>query len=55
MCFLGRHSGFVLLVITVFSKNFDFSPSGVRLDPRWPCACCLSVFSFVHFCGDNVL
>jgi len=51
---LGRHSGFVLLVITVFLK-FWFSLSGVRFDPRWPCALCFSVFSFVHFCGNNVL
>jgi len=36
-CPLGRHSGFVLLVITVFLK-FPFSLPGVRFDPRWPCA-----------------
>ena len=51
---LGRHSGFVLLAITVFLK-YRFSLPGVRFDPRWPCACCFSIFSFVHFCGDNVL
>jgi len=44
----------VQLVITVFLK-FRFSLPGARFDPRWPCACCFSVFSFVHFCGDNVL
>jgi hypothetical protein len=54
MCPLGRHSGYVLLVITVFLK-FRFSLSGVRFDHWWPCAFCSSVFSFVHVCGDNVL
>ena len=53
-CPLGRYSGFVLLVMTVFLK-FRFSLFGIRFDPRWPCAFCFSVFSFVHFCGDNVL
>ena len=51
---LGPHSGYVLLVIAVFLK-FRFFLHGVRFDPRWPCACCFSIFSFVHFCGDNVL
>ena len=53
-CNLGRHSGFVLLVIIDFLK-FWFSLSGVRFGARWPCVFCFSVFSFVHFCGDNVL
>jgi len=53
-CPLGRHCGFVLLVINVFLK-FRFSQPEVTSDPRWPCGCCISVFSFVHFYGDNVL
>ena len=38
--------------MTIFLK-FRFSLSGVRFGPRWPCACCFSIFSFVHFCGDS--
>jgi hypothetical protein len=53
-CPLGRHSGFLLLVITIFLE-FRFSTSGVRFDPRWTCTCYFSVFSFVHFCVDCVL
>ena len=45
-CPVCRHSGFMLLVTTVFLK-FLFFLSGVRFDSRWPCAFC---FPYLVLC-----